>query len=219
MAGSPAGGLFPPRVLGYSPTSCSMEKMLVARREGRVSPAWGEPESLPLRPHGGPGTTKHLCSRKLFKSPFHITGPFCRWINSGPEQRSSNWVTYALSAWSEPEARAFSSLSCASRGVCALRSCLSCVPGGLTQCGQTGQQQEPHASAGVGPSAQAQEAPSERITSPLGPPGMLRGGACSWGITWPLCPWPQRPGLDPEQRMPPQPRGSWSKSGPWSRHC
>lgn len=78
-------------------------------------------------------------------------------------------VPCALRAWSETESRAFSSLSCASRGVCVLRCHLPCVPGDLAQCGQTGQQQEPHASAGREPSAQAQEAPSEGRASPGAP--------------------------------------------------
>lgn len=90
-------------------------------------------------------------------------------------------VPCALRAWSETESRAFSSLSCASRGVCVLRCHLPCVPGDLAQCGQTGQQQEPHASAGRAPSAQAQEAPSEGRASPGAPwdaPGrcLQRGG-------------------------------------------
>lgn len=48
---------------------------------------WGardHPESLPLRPDRALGPTKHLCSQKLFKSPFNIISPLCRWINNGP---------------------------------------------------------------------------------------------------------------------------------------
>lgn len=51
MAGSPAGGLFPSRVLGYSPTSCSMEKMLVAGKGGRASTGCGETETTQRASH------------------------------------------------------------------------------------------------------------------------------------------------------------------------
>lgn len=78
----------------------------------------------------------------------------------------SNWATYTVRGWPETQAQIFPSLSCASGGVPPLL-CLPApphserpapfqdVPMGLTQHGQADQQQEPHASAGVGPSAQA----------------------------------------------------------------